>query len=307
MTKSNLYLVWLEWPEKCFRVDAAALRVLRTLVPKGSRIIRARDEAGFLKVLPRATHAIVWNFKREWFSRAVRLKVLATPAAGRELVPEQGPDGVQIHFGHFHGAIMAETVVAFILAWARGFFALSAHRDSGADDAAWPRAWLSDKCREVAGSKAVILGYGNIGRAIGEKLEALGVEVTGVTRHRPVRAAELRAADWLVLALPSTTGTDGLVDANFLKRLSPTCVLVNVGRGNAIDEAALAAALKSNRLAAAYLDVRKNEPSGTVPLFGANARELDHLPNCIISPHSSAFAPSYVSNCFRELKNDGCL
>lgn len=307
MTKSNCYLVWLEWPEKCFRVDAAALRVLSELVPTGSRIIRARTEASFLKFLPEATHAIVWNFKSDWFVRAPKLKVLATPAAGRELVPVMGPDGVKIHFGHFHGSVMAETVVAFILAWARGFFALAAHRASKASDASWPRTWLSDKCREISGTRAVVLGYGNIGRKIGEKLSALGVEVIGITRSRPAQAAELKSADWLVLALPSTTGTDGLIDATFLRRLSRKCVLINVGRGNAVDEEALAAALKSGRLAGAYLDVRKEEPSGTVPLFGANARELESLTNCIITPHSSAFSPNYMVNCFKELKDDGCL
>lgn len=307
MTKSNLYLVWLEWPEKCFRVDAGALRVLRTLVPKGSRVVRARTEKAFLRQLPQATHAIVWRFKAEWFVRVPKLKVLATPAAGRELVPETGPEGVRIHFGHFHGPIIAETVAAFVLAWARGFFALAAHAQSGAADAAWPRTWLSDKCRTVAGTKAVVIGYGNIGKAIGAKLAALGVEVTGVSRHCPARAADLKAADWVVLALPSTTGTDGYVNASFLKKLSRKAVLVNIGRGNAVDERALAAALKGGRLAGAYLDVRKNEPSGTVPLFGANAPELEGLANCIVSPHSSAFDPNYVASCFKELYDDGCL
>lgn len=307
MTKSNLYLVWLEWPEKCFRVDAEALRLLRTFVPKGSRIVRVRTEKAFLKALPSATHAVVWNFKAEWFGSAPRLKMLATPAAGRELIPENGPKGVRIHFGHFHGGIIAESVVAFILAWARGFFALSSYRRSGALDARWPRTWLSDKCREVAGTKAVILGYGNIGRSIGAKLEALGVSVVGVTRSRPAQSAELKAADWVILALPSTTGTDKFVNAAFLRRLSKTCVLVNIGRGNAIDEVALASALKSGRLAGAYLDVRQCEPSGTVPYFGVNVEELESLENCILSPHSSAFSPTYVSSCFKELKNDGCL
>lgn len=307
MTKSNLYLIWLEWPEKCFRVDAGALRVLRGLVPKGSRIVRARSEAEFLKTLPRATHAVVWNFKAEWFAGAPKLEVLATPAAGRELVPEKGPDGVRIHFGHFHGPIMAETVVAFLLAWSRGFFALANRKSAGAADAGWPRTWLSGECRAMKGSRAVIVGYGHIGRAIGAKLESLGVSVIGVSRHRPARAAELKAADWVILALPSTTGTDGYVNAAFLKKLSPRAVLVNVGRGNAVDETALAEALESGRLAGAYLDVRQNEPSGTVPFFGENAGALDALPNCVISPHSSAFYESYVKDCFRELADDGYL
>ena len=283
-------------------MDAEALRYLKSAVPKGGRVIRARSEAAFLRALPKATHAIVWNFKTEWFAKAPRLKVLATPAAGQELVPTKGPKGVKIHFGHFHGGIMAESVAAFALAWARGFFRPELKKG------AWPRTALSDKLYDVAGSKAVIAGYGNVGRAIGAKLSALGVEVCGVTRKNAKILPELaQDADWFILALPSTTGTDNFLSAALMRKLPRKCVVINVGRGNAIDEKALYAALKEHRLAGAYLDVRKHEPSGTVPEFGANVRGLDALWSCVITPHASAFSPRYVKLCFKELKDDGCL
>ena len=317
---SSTYLVWLEWPEKCFRVDAEALRYLKSCVRGKGRVIRARSEAAFLRRLPEATHALVWNFKSEWFAKAPRLKVLATPAAGQELVPTKGPKGVKIHFGRFHGQIMAETVAAFMLAWCRGFFRL---RENAVANDPWPRTWLSDKLYEVAGTKAVIAGYGNVGRAIGAKLSALGVEVTGLTRHgvfqrgkavsRPLRSGQesastlLKDADWFILALPSTTGTDDFLDAKLIRKLPRRCVVINVGRGNAVDEKALYAALRSHRLAGAYIDVRKHEPSGTVPEFGTNVRGLDALENCIITPHASAFSPRYLKLCLEELKDDWCL
>lgn len=283
-------------------MDAEALRYLKSAVPKGGRVIRARSEAAFLRALPKATHAIVWNFKPEWFAKAPQLKVLATPAAGQELVPTKGPKGVKIHFGHFHGGIMAESVAAFVLAWARGFFRPELKKG------AWPRTALSDKLYDVAGSKAVIAGYGNVGRAIGAKLSALGVEVCGVTRKNAKILPELvQDADWFILALPSTTGTDNFLGAALMRKLPRKCVVINVGRGNAIDEKALYAALKEHRLAGAYLDVRKHEPSGTVPEFGANVRGLDALWSCVITPHASAFSPRYVKLCFKELKDDGCL
>ena len=283
------------------------------MVPKGSRVVRARSESAFLKALPKATHAIVWNFRREWFEIAGNLKVLATPAAGRELVPVEGPAGVRIHFGHFHGDIMAETVVGFVMAWSRGFFAAANAPD---EVRRWPRTWLSDKCREVAGSKAVVVGYGNVGRAVGAKLSALGVDVVGVTRHGVFRGdvkvdddldAVVREADWLVMVLPSTTGTDDFLNARLIRKLPRKCVVINIGRGNSIDEKALCQALRTRRLAGAYLDVRKHEPSGTVPEFGLNVGELDDLPNCVITPHSSAFSPLYVLRCFKELKDDGII
>lgn len=305
------YLVWLDWPERCFRAGQSDIVLLKSMVPRGSRVVAVRSERAFLRELPGATHAIVWNFRREWFSIAKRLKVLATPAAGRELIPETGPEGVRIHFGGFHGEIMAESVAAFMLAWARGFFRPELREKE------WPRTELGDKCYTVAGTKAVVAGYGRVGRAIGAKLEALGVSVTGITRHgviaggkkipRPRMSAILSEADWLVLALPSTTGTDDFLSASLLARLPRRCVIVNVGRGNAIDEKALYAALKARRIAGAYLDVRRHEPSATVLETPGHVPELAKLTNCVTMPHASAFSPRYVELCLRELKDDGVI
>ena len=295
-------------------MDAVTLRALKGLVPKGTRIVRARSERAFLKALPKATHAITWHFKADWFAKAPRLKVLATPAAGQEFVPTKGPKGVKIHFGHYHGQIMAESVLGFILCWAKGFFAVREAPRSCRD---WPRTWLSERCTDVAGTKAVIVGYGNVGRAIGAKLAAMGVEVYGLTRHgifcgnRTIEQSKnrtmLRDADWLILALPSTTGTDDFLDAKLIRKLPRKCVVINVGRGNAVDERALYAALKSKRVAGAYLDVRKHDPSATVRESSGYVPELADLSNCIVMPHSSAFSPQYLRLCFEELKNDGCL
>ena len=311
---NNLYLVWLEWPEKCFRADAEALRYLRAAVPKGGRVLRTRNEAAFLRALPKATHVITWHFKADWFAKAPRLKVLATPAAGQEFVPTRGPKGVKIHFGHYHGQIMSESVLGFMLCWAKGFFAV---RNAPAACCDWPRTWLSGRCTDVMGTRAVIVGYGNVGRAIGAKLAAMGVEVYGLTRHgifRGNRTIEqsnnrtiLRDADWLILALPSTTETDDFLNAKLIRKLPRKCVVINVGRGNAVDEKALYGALKAKRIAGAYLDVRKHEPSATVLESPGYVKGLADLPNCIVMPHASAFSPRYLRLCFEELKNDGCL
>ena len=302
----NVYLVYLEWPEKCFRMDAEALRFLRSLVPAGSRIVRARTEADLLKALPGATHVITWHFKREWFPLAPRLRVLATPAAGRELVPAGGPAGVTVHFGGFHGAIISESVIGFATAWAHGFFRKSP---------LWPRSNLADACREIAGTRAVIAGYGKVGKAIGTRFEAMGATVEGFTRKNlkglPKAAAK---ADWFVMALPGDTGTDDFLDAKLLRKLPRRAVVINIGRGNAVDEAALSAALREGRIAGAYLDVFKNEPTvlkgvatkkGKVDLANLPAAKLP--PNLVRMPHSSAFSPNYIRRCFQELKDEGLI
>jgi len=297
--KSPVHLIWLNWPISAFRLDARSLAVYRKLA-KG-RVLVARSERAFLKALPDATHVVCWDFRKEWFGTAKRLRVLATPAAGRELLPGDAemPPGVVRVNGAFHGAIMSETVIACMFAHARGLY--FAH-DWQREGVLWPRSEMSPFCRRVAGTQAVILGYGKIGRAVGAKLEALGVKVTGVRRRNFSKLKDAcRTADWLIVALPSDTGTDDLVDASVLRSLPRRAVLINVGRGNAVDEVALARALKARRIAAAFLDVFKNEPLTSASPLAEDIPGLHRL------PHASAFAPDYLELFFRELASSGRL
>ena len=314
----NTYLIWLEWPEKCFRANDGDLKLFRSLVPKGSRVVRVKSEQAFLKALLSATHAVVWHFKKEWFARAAKLKVLATPAAGRELVAwRDAPKGVKVHFGSFHGPIISETVLGFLLAWTRGFFWKGPM---------WPRKELAEHCGDLEGTTAVIAGFGRIGRAIAACLESFGVECVGITRHGIFTLADfrkgrstaekipsplLRRADWFILALPSDTGTDDFLNARFIRRLPKKCVVVNIGRGNAVDENALLAAIKEGRLAGAYLDVFKHEPTALNPKIGPRGKGLAaarSVPwNLVRMPHACAFSSRYMKECFKELKSEGLL
>lgn len=281
---------------------------MRSLVANGDRVEAVSSERDFLRLLPEATHAMVWKFKTEWFKKAGKLRVLSTPAAGKELLPESAPAGVTMHFGGFHGKIIAESVVGFMLAWAHGFFAIERHKPH------WARSWLSDKCYSLAGTKAVIVGFGRIGHAIKKTLDGFGVETEGFTRKNigelPKAAKE---ADWFILALPSNSGTDNLLDAKKLSWLPKRCVVINVGRGNSIDEAALLAALKGHKIAGAYLDVCKGESS---EIWQGHRRGRNEgginpnktaLPNLVLMPHSSAFSPRYVREMFTELANEGLI
>jgi len=221
---------------------------------------------------------------------------------------------VKVQFGGFHGALISETVLAFILAWTHGFFQVRAA-------SLWPRTRLADAVsRDLAGSHAVILGFGRIGRAIAARLEAYGVSVFGYSRHLKISQTaldrELRCADWLIAALPSDTGTDNLVDAKLLAKVPNRCVFVNIGRGNCVDEAALLAALKTGRLAGAYLDVYKHEPTVLAKKACKPKRgevDLAMLPevkcpwNLVRMPHAVAYSPSYLKAAFQELKDEGLL
>ena len=321
-------VVYLNWSEYCFRANESDLKFLKSLLPPRTPVVAVTSDEEFVKALKTATHVITWHFKAEWYALAPKLQLVATPAAGQELIAPPSPSTspstspspststststLNLHFGHFHGPIMAENVAAFCLAWARGFWRVA----YGAN--AWPRTEISREVFELKGTKAVILGCGNVGKAIAEKLCELGVDSYGFSRHQPLTAAILRKVkpNWFILALPSTTGTDDVVDAKFLCLLPRNCVLINVGRGNAVDEKALIEALKTDKLAGAYLDVIKNEPSRTVPLFKnavfevtkkSPVKKLGLENKLFISPHSSAFSLDYLKKAFQELKDDGCI
>ena len=298
-------------------MDAGALRFLGKIASAGTRIVRARSETDFLKALPDATVAITWHFSKEWYAVAKRLRVLATPAAGRELIAyAAAPKGVTVHFGGFHGKIMAESVAGFVLAWSHGFFLPELSAAAARPWCkSWPRVAIGGKCSLVAGTNAVIVGFGRVGRAIGDKLHSLGVRLQGFGR-RNIAALPTSAknADWLIMALPGDTGTNNLLNAELISKLPKKCVVVNVGRGNSVDEEALLDALETGRIAGAYLDVFKGEPG---PLSrrgvarkgrGILGRDPSTLPaNLVMMPHSSAFCGEYLRLCFRELKDEGLV
>jgi len=159
------------------------------------------------------------------------------------------------------------------------------------------RAWRHYPVRELAGQHLVVVGFGQIGRLTADYARALGMRVTGVRRRvgpgqdvegddvRPVSElpALLATADAIVLALPNTAATEGLIDRALLERLPPHALVVNVGRGSVLDEEALVDLLSTGRLGGAALDVFATEP---LP----ESSQLWQLPNVIVSPHTAALS-----------------
>lgn len=256
-------------------------------------------------LLPRARAALVWSFSSAWNDLSPHLRLLSTPAAGRELIRARPRPGLAIRFGSFHGELMAETVVGMMLAFCRGIKDCLDRGRSG-----WPRTEVGGAMRQLRGSHAVVLGFGNIGKWVGRLLKPFGVRVTGVNRTDLTRPdyftaddavvgienldGLLPAADHLVLVLPAGDGTTDIIDARRLALLRPDAYIYNVGRGNAIDIDALAAALRSGAVKGAGLDVFPEEP---LP----EESPIRSCPNALILPHVSAFAPNYLDLYLDEL------
>lgn len=295
------YVLYLPNEIADFRLSALSQAHFSSLVKPEACVLLPHTKEEFLACLPEATHVICWSFQKDWFRLAPQLRVLATPRAGHEELPtdEEMPSRVVRVNGSFHGQLMSETVLAFMLAHARGLYRAVQAQVQGE---VWPRLALSGHCFSLAGTKAVILGYGHIGQILGTKLEALGVRVVGIRRANWAQLEEDAAsADWLIVILPNTEQTRHVVNATLLARLPSHAVLINVGRGQAVDEEALAQALRQHQLAAAYLDVVQEEPfSSSSPLAGLSE-------NLVLFPHASAFSPQYLNLFFDELAQKGWL
>lgn len=206
----------------------------------------------------------------EMLGRGVRL----TTSAGTTAVP------------------IAQTAITGLLMLARNFPRwLAAQRERR-----WDPARMPDFPRDLVGQTALIYGLGSIGSEIARLARALGLKVIGVRRsamkpgdpvdelHPPQQLdALLPRADWLIIASPLTAETRGMVNAERLARLPRGAHIINIGRGEIIDEAAMIEALRSGQLGGAYLDVFEKEPlPAESPLWD--------LPKVLISPHNSAAA-----------------
>ena len=176
---------------------------------------------------------------------------------------------------------VAEYAVMGVLAAAKRFdHVIRAH-----DRAEWPSD--SPGKLELFETRAIVIGYGAIGKAIGDRLEAFGVEVTGVTRSgnngtltpdtwRP----RLGDYDWVILAAPSTDETKAMIGADELKAMKDSAWLINIARGDMIDDDSLLAALHGGTIGGAFLDPTNPEPlPADHPLWKA--------PNCMITMHLS--------------------
>ena len=206
-----------------------------------------------------------------------------------------------------HAVPLAEWSMFGILALLKGLPRLL--RDKR--DRAWPHYPVS----ELRGKTLLVVGLGAIGREVARLAEAFGMQVIGIKRtpHGTAAGADrldelVGDADAVVITLPLTDETRGLVDRETIERMRDGAILVNVGRGAVVDEEALVAALRSGKLGGAALDVFVDEPlPATSPLW--------ELENVIVSPHTAALSwhenerivGLFAENLRRYLRGDELL
>ena len=275
------------------KLEQRYLDMMRAVDPRVELVV-ATDADRATSAAPDAEIIVAWQVPPAVLERAGRLRWIHTTAAGVDglLVPPV-MDGrvlltssVGVHVG------LPEHVMGLMLAFSRRLhLALRnqmAHR--------WDRAPAVGE--ELAGKVMGVLGLGAIGRSLAERASAFGMRVIGtkrtpgslphVERVLPPDGTDevLREADYLVIILPLTPLTQGLIDARALGLMKRTAVLINVGRGPVVKEADLIAALRNGTIAGAGLDVFEREPlPADSPLYD--------MPNVIVTPHVSGASHTY--------------
>jgi phosphoglycerate dehydrogenase-like enzyme len=236
------------------------------------------------------------SLRPEQFAQAQKLRWIHAPtsAVHQLLFTEVIESGVVVtNSREVHGPVVAEHVIAMIFALAKKIpqAALLQQKHIWGQEEIWTKGIHP---REIAGATLGLIGVGSIGRRVAQMASALGMRVIAVREHVEKATPEgveavfqpsglddlLKQSDYVVVAAPLIGATTGLINAARLAAMKPDACLINVGRGQQVDEAALVEALAARRIAGAALDVFEREPlPADSPLWNAE--------NLLITPHTA--------------------
>ncbi|MGH3359604.1 MAG: D-2-hydroxyacid dehydrogenase [Nocardioidaceae bacterium] len=279
--------------------------------------VRYAEADGLGDAVAGADALFLWDFfstaVRDIWSAADRLRWIHVAAAGVDKLLFEDLRASDVVVTNARGVFdrpIAEFVLASILAQAKDLHVSHDHQ--------LERRWQHRETRTIVGETALVVGTGAIGRETARLLSAVGMQVRGAGRAARsgdpdfgeiVASGDLAThvgwADHVVVAAPLTEQTRDLVDAGVLAAMKPTAHLVNIGRGEIVDEDALLEALGAGRIAAASLDVFATEPlSADSPMWTA--------PGVVVSPHMSgdvlgwrdALARQFLDNAHRFLDGE---
>jgi phosphoglycerate dehydrogenase-like enzyme len=265
---------------------------LRERLPE-HEIFVARTPADELDVIGDAPVVTGSSISSSLLEHADSLRCFASTYAGYDHLPLSelaARDIALTTASGVHRPNVAEHVIGAWLTFARGFLTARDQQRAG--------VWQSFQAAEFAGSRVCIIGMGEIGTAIAERLGGFDVETVAV-RHSPEKGGPVDSvygydriheavakARYIALACPLTDQTRSLFDTAVFETLHPESVLVNIARGPVIDTDALVSALRRNQIGGAALDVTNPEPLPEEhPLWGFD--------NVLITPHNAGHTPAY--------------
>jgi len=266
--------------------------------------VTVADESGIVSKLSDVDVLVSMAFTRTMAAAAPRLKLVQVPGAGLDRIDRAAlPQGAWLANAYGHETGIAEYVLGAMLALTREFIRLDAALRGGTWLSQWavgsppPPVWP-----ELAGKMLGIVGYGRIGQAVARRARAFDMEILAIRRDVGRSAADdldllggpeilgevLHRSDYLVITLPLTDATRGLLGEAQLRAMKRTAVLINVSRAEIVDAPALYEALAQRRLAAAALDVWYRYPIDASPTPPA-LQPFHELPNVLMTPHVSGW------------------
>jgi phosphoglycerate dehydrogenase-like enzyme len=280
--------------------EAPAYAGLIRLPRRGLEVAVSSTRESAAPLIGEAEILYAWGFPGDLLGEAKRLRWIQSMGAGVEgfLVPAL-PAGVAItRAAGIFGPWMAE----YTLGWALW----TTQKIERFRDQQRARHWRPVDPARLHGATLCVVGLGDIGRAIARAARALGMRVVGISRsgrgfreaHRVAGPAALTRAlgeaDFVVVTVPLTEATRGLIGAAQLAAMKPTAWLINIARGAVVDEAALVTALRERRIGGAVLDVFSAEPLPP-------GHPLWALDNAVITPHiSGPSTPAEIGPIFDD-------
>jgi phosphoglycerate dehydrogenase-like enzyme len=256
-----------------------------------------------------ASAAVIFNWSgslpliREVFLKSPAVRWVHSRSAGleRTLFPELiASDVIMTNGSGVFSPSLGEFALGAILYFAKDFRRMIRNQMAG--------VWEPFDVLPISSQTVGIVGYGDIGRAVATRVQAMGMKVLAVKRHVPAKSNSdpladqiyspdhliemLSRCDYVVVAAPLNAETTGMIGEAEFAAMRPSAVIINVGRGPVIDERAMIKALSDHKIKGAALDVFDEEP---LP----KSHPFYKLENVLLSPHCADHTPDWLDNAMR--------
>ncbi len=266
------------------------------------------DPAQLVEAIADADIYMGW-LNQEAYLAAKKLKWIQSPSSGVNMfldIPElKASELLLTSASGTHAACVADSTMAMILAYTRGLRPTILNQAK----AVWEAQSIRANMVELTGSTMGIVGLGQIGRAVAKRAHAFDMRVIAVDmfpNNKPDTVEELwgldrlddllAQSDYVVVLVPFTAETNGMIGAAQIAKMKPTAMLAPMSRGGIVDQDAMIAALQNKQIASAVMDVTKPEPlPADNPLWG--------MENVIVAPHiagGTQLEGKYILNIFTD-------
>jgi phosphoglycerate dehydrogenase-like enzyme len=301
------------------RVAADTARGIMAELPSALDVEILDDPIDRVRLPQSAAEAdiLVSNHWLAAYPPAPKLRLVQSVATGVELFDLAAlPKGCAICNSFGHETAIAEYIVMAMLALHHRFFGIAGEfRERGS----WRSSWVQSGAPhgEVRGTTLGIVGYGRVGREVARRAAPFGCRILaanrtareaepGVERVYPLAELDRMLPECDTVALCTALGpeTTGLIDARRLTLMKPTAFLINIARGQVVDEDAVYAALRDRKIGGAALDVWWQYPTAGDPERRGSRHPFHQLPNVIVTPHNSGWTAGMVRRRWDEIADN---